>query len=282
MKTTSNEAKDYAFALIKRVTPMPLLENFSVHLVEHCNLKCKGCNHYSPLAEDEFLDLTTFANDFERIAYLTDSNVGNIYLLGGEPLLHPELLEFIRIARDFFPNTKLNLLTNGILLLDESEEFWHALGKNDVTLCITRYPIHLDHSEIEATVANYNLVMEYWWHNPDGIEFKSWIFPLDLSGKQDPVNSFLMCRDANKCIFLRDGKLFTCVIPPNIHHFNKYFNQSLEVCQRDYIDIYQAEDIDDILKFLSKPIPFCRYCDVNGRKYDLEWQTSKKEIEEWI
>jgi len=276
------EMKNYAFALTKRITPMAGLRNFAVHLVEHCNLKCQGCNHYSPLAQEEFLDLKTFTKDFERIADLTDSNVENIYLLGGEPLLHPKLLEFIKIARTLFPATKLNLVTNGILLLKQDENFWSIFSKNNVTLCVTKYPIRLDYSKIEEAVVKYNLIIEYWRHNPDGFECKSWIFPLDLAGKQDPVTNFLKCRDANNCISLRDGKLFTCVIPPNVHHFNKYFNQNLVVCERDSIDIYKAKDIDVILNFLAKPIPFCRFCDVDGRKYDLEWKTSKKEIKEWI
>ena len=27
-----------------------------VHLAEHCNLNCKGCSHFSPLAEKEFIE----------------------------------------------------------------------------------------------------------------------------------------------------------------------------------------------------------------------------------
>lgn len=28
---------------------------FDVHLVEHCNLNCRYCGHYSPLAKEEYL-----------------------------------------------------------------------------------------------------------------------------------------------------------------------------------------------------------------------------------
>ena len=37
---------------------------FIVDIVDHCNLNCKGCGHFSPLASESFLDIETFENDF--------------------------------------------------------------------------------------------------------------------------------------------------------------------------------------------------------------------------
>ena len=39
---------------------------FIVDIVDHCNLNCKGCGHFSPLASKSFLDLETFENDLRR------------------------------------------------------------------------------------------------------------------------------------------------------------------------------------------------------------------------
>ena len=63
--------------------------SFELHIADHCNLKCKGCIHFSPLAEEKFLDTDIFQRDCQRIAELTDNNrLGKIRLMGGEPLLH--------------------------------------------------------------------------------------------------------------------------------------------------------------------------------------------------
>ena len=35
---------------------------FIVDIVDHCNLNCKGCGHFSPLASKSFLDIETFEN----------------------------------------------------------------------------------------------------------------------------------------------------------------------------------------------------------------------------
>ena len=43
---------------------------FIVDIVDHCNLNCKGCGHFSPLASKSFLDLETFENDLRRLIVL--------------------------------------------------------------------------------------------------------------------------------------------------------------------------------------------------------------------
>ena len=87
-----------------------------VHLVEHCNLKCKGCDNFSPLANEEYVDVKQYKADFERMAELFGDNAERIDLYGGEPLLHPQIIELIRITRDSFPQSPITILTNGILL----------------------------------------------------------------------------------------------------------------------------------------------------------------------
>lgn len=55
----------------------------------------------------------------------------------------------------------------------------------------------------------------------------------------------------------------------------------LQVGESDSIDIYKAKNIREVLKFLCKPIPFCRYCDMKGMSYGHKWQISKKDLKEW-
>ena len=46
------------------------------------------------------------------------------------------------------------------------------------------------------------------------------------------------------------------------------------------IDIFKAKNKDEILEFMSRPIPFCRFCDVLRRKAGYKWETSEKDISE--
>ena len=38
----------------------------------------------------------------------------------------------------------------------------------------------------------------------------------------------------------------------------------------------------EIIDYLNKPIDFCRFCDVDNRKYKLDWGVSKGDIDEWV
>lgn len=69
------------------------------HVADMCNLKCRGCMHFSNIAiHPNYPDLQKFERDFRRLSELF-SNIFIIRLMGGEPLLNPGLGEYIRIAR---------------------------------------------------------------------------------------------------------------------------------------------------------------------------------------
>jgi ABC-2 type transport system ATP-binding protein len=45
--------------------------SFEIHLTEHCNLNCKGCFHFSCIAEEEYLTKEEFERDISRISELS-------------------------------------------------------------------------------------------------------------------------------------------------------------------------------------------------------------------
>jgi organic radical activating enzyme len=268
-----------------RTHPRQLLK-FEVHLTEHCNLNCKMCSHFSPLAKNEFVDVKNFARDFERLSELTNGGkkIYLINLLGGEPLLHKNLVELLNIARRFFPYNTINLVTNGILLEKQQDDFWKSCKDNKITLCISKYPIKLAKDEIKRIAEVYGINCEYWGGD-NGLddEIKTMHhMAIDINGKNNFKKSFKHCPEANGCVQLVNGRLYTCCIIPYIRHFNEYFHQNLVVNTMDYIDIYEAKNLDEILEFLCQPVPFCRYCNIEKKGYGFEWGISKKEITEWI
>jgi hypothetical protein len=58
--------------------------------------------------------------------------------------------------------------------------------------------------------------------------------------------------------------------------------KELKISDRDYIDIYKINHVNEILNKIRKPIPFCRYCDILHSSSDEEWGRSNKELKEWI
>ena len=203
-----------------------------------------------------------------------------ITLLGGEPLLHPQVEIFPRIVRQYFPNTVLNLVTNGLLLPKMKEDFWDSCRQSDVGLKITRYPVNADWDRMLQIACEHGVNAEFYGGTDIAVKMFTHI-PLDPAGGQNLKISFRHCWLANNCIMLKNGRLFTCGCPPNIEHFNTYFGMNIPCTDLDSIDIYQA-DARKIMRFLAKPIPFCAYCAVNRRTGNHPWQISKKEVSEWL
>jgi hypothetical protein len=262
-----------------RLSARDRLHQFDCHIVSHCNLNCASCNVFSPLAEHNFLDISVFDKDMKRMSQLFNGEAGRVHILGGEPLLHRGIGEFLISARNSFHKATVAILTNGILLQSMPVDFWKVCGENSIQIVITKYPIHLDYDKIESIAQSFGAAVEYFGN---ALDMKySYCLPLDLLGTQDPQDSFRHCIFANQCFTLKEGRMFTCSTAPNVKYFNTHFNERLELCDRDSVDIYKAQDNREILDFLSKPIPFCRYCNVQARRFDDAWRRSKKEIGEW-
>jgi hypothetical protein len=164
--------------------------------------------------------------------------------------------------------------------LKQPDSFWRCCNKNNIEISVTKYPIKLDFDKI-IEKANEHDVKLTFMYDTDLLEKNMHHLPFDLNGGQNIKKSFGVCFFANYCITLKDGKLCTCGIPTTVHIFNERFGKNLEVSENDFIDIYKANDIDEILGFLCKPIPFCRYCDWKNIETRLPWRVSKKEISEW-
>ncbi len=273
--------KNQILEAIVRTTPKSYLTNFTVDITHHCNLNCRGCDHFSPIAEKKFYDLAQFEDDIKRLSELTGGCVDRIGIMGGEPLLNPDVLKYLQITRNFFPDTKIRLVTNGILLDKQDENFWLTLKKLHIFVEYTKYAIKLDYDKLDELIKKYEVPIDVYGYN-QGVIKTSYKIPLDLKGNQHVGNNFIKCFHANHCISLKNGRLYTCTVAPSIEHFNKYFGTNIPLTDRDGINIHKAKSIDEILEFLAKPIPFCKYCNVNGRTFGHPWGISKKEIEEWI
>ena len=261
----------------KRNKRIPILH---LHLTDHCNLNCRGCDNFSPLAPETFADIAGFEKDCARMVELTNGRIDEIQLLGGEPLLHPQIIDFMEITRKYFPENQINIVSNGILLHKQTEVFWENCRKNNIQIVVTKYPVKLDYKQIEQHVKAQGVSFMYYG-NTESIDKTMQCIPLDLKGEQDPNDSFLRCARANRCISLDNGKLYTCSLIPYVKYFNKQFGKQLVVSPNDFIDIYQAKSGDELLDFVNKPMPFCRYCNIKGTIWDIGFGISKKEINEW-
>ena len=261
--------------LLRKYFKGTFLSQVEFHLVDYCNLNCACCDHFSPLAPKKNVPVCDVISDFKKLKKIFD-NVGKILILGGEPLLHPNLLEIFEPLKEIYPKSELVIITNGILLDSMNEDFWLALKKYNVTLSMTKYPIKVDYGKFLNKCLNMGIKSYFFNEN----KLKMYKMNLDYKAKNDKYAAYKLCWHKN-CHFLRDSKLYLCTPAPNIGFLNKHFNLDFKLTKRDYIDLDKVKSATKINRIFSKPIDFCKYCSDKPLEWG-EYSHSKKELSEWV
>ena len=266
----------------------PDYNSFEVSLTDHCNMSCQMCDHYAQLSDEWFIEPEVLECDLKRMSELCEGKCAVITLLGGEPLLHPQLIRCMRIARGAFPQAPLVLLTNGVKLLDlengEEGNVWKALKELDITISITRYPIKLDYDTIKSKAKEYgvNLALSSDIHSETPIEEAKISYKHTFRFDKDEDNIFFpACHYYNHLGVVKSGRYYMCPVSAHVDIFNKRFGKNLEMTEEDSIDIYKINSWEEIARFLANRIPFCEYCDIRKWGSNSVWKPSTKEIGEY-
>lgn len=245
----------------------PLINYIEVHVVDHCNLKCSHCAHFCHIIDEEiFINIDDFENDLKELSKKV--NIFQIRIMGGEPLLHPELNLFMQIARKYFPNSMISVVTNGILLFQMKEDFWNSLKENRVRIDLTKYPVMGNKfSELLDLIDDHNM-------QPGNIKLaKKFYESLNPEGNSDITKSYKIC-GSKYAVNLWKHKLYPCQSCYR-YYYNKKYNTNLELPPA--IDFYKltGKEIVNLLNKYHKPFDACRYCLEEGIVH--EWSQYKKD-----
>ena len=111
---------------MKKVKPLGKLSPWvwSVEFVRGCNLKCWHCTAPLIVEHDkpQFMTLETWESMCKVMAEITPYCRLEL-AQGGEPTLHPHLLECLKIAKKITPTTQIQVTTNGMTLLSNKITF---------------------------------------------------------------------------------------------------------------------------------------------------------------
>lgn len=244
------------------------------HLVHHCNLNCVGCSHFSPLVDEKwFADIDSYEKDIERISEFSFP-LKVIKLMGGEPLLHPEIISFFEVTRRHLKETKIILVTNGILLSSKEDKFWRACHDNGVSIEISGYPIDLDVKKINHLASKYSVDLFY-----KKVQGEMRARYLEPEPKFSARRNFNKCCMAN-CTTLLEGKLYPCSLGTYINFFNESSNTHFP--EEKGLDLHRKNlSKEQILNYINSPIELCKYC-VTTSIPSTKWRKSSLEIEEWV
>lgn len=262
-KLEFNESIEFDSILYPYHEVLPELMQLEFHLADHCNLNCKGCSHFSNLVpEPVFADKEQFICDLKQLAAYF-SQIHNFYLLGGEPLLNPEIGDYITAIHKIFPYTRIIIVTNGLLLLSIKAPLIQIIKENRVHISISDYTC-LNRDKIITFVQEHSLSAEL----REGKEcFSKYLNP---QGNSDEKEIFPQCIRRN-CTFLAKGKMAACCQPFVAHYFNEYFHETLP--ENEGINLYESGlDGWKIQKRLITPMRTCRYC---SKDVPFDWAASQ-------
>lgn len=251
---------------------MKTIDYIEFWATKHCNLNCKGCSSCSPIAAEWYLNPEKLEKDLYRLKVL-DINVNTIGILGGEPLLHPRLINIFSVVKDIYPNSNLRLLTNGLLLSKMNDVFWETCRKYQVQINVTCFPVLSEKEITKIELLFYKYELKY--HLTRKIQFNKILVEDNESCFEDIISS---C-GCNHAYNLYDGHLSRCTIPMVVELFNSHFQAHL--VDGGKINIYESS-ADEIIDFLSKPNESCLNCSARPIKVEWEKAGNVPQKSDWI
>lgn len=254
VQTFFEEYTSVSECLVQIDLSKPRIKQFDVNLVDHCNMKCKGCLRYSNLVEKPFFaDFDKMIADWKRMKELF-WGVERLKLMGGEPLLSPDLCQYIKCAREIFPDADIMVTTNALLINEKCMELFQVMKENFCFFDISLYePMSERIAEVEKLLQKNGV----WYvvNDSKGDFYKV----LSKEAKYDMDEAYEKCT-AKNCHHLREGKLSVCSRPQYAYIMNNLYHTNIPESDGVW-DIYHL-DIDawELDGKLSRGFEACKYC----------------------
>lgn len=240
-----------------------VLPQVEMHVVDCCNLNCRGCTHFSPIFSNRIPDINDRLRDVEKLKTLF-SHIAVFNILGGEPLLNPQLNQYICKIRDILPQTHIVLVTNGLLIPRIEEELLACIRDNHVLVSISEYePTHKIINQITERLQECGITYRL---RPFDRKQK---FNKPLSLSDNSIYKLKCISDG--CVNLYEGKISRCPTLMYINQFNKVFHTDLP--DEGIIDLYSVRDGNELLNMLQQKVPLCRHCIEN----EMPWGRCNKD-----
>lgn len=236
-------------------------ESFELHVAEHCNLRCRDCCNISPFNAKKFLEVAEVKQLCEQIKQRFKPDVFKI--AGGEPTLHPQLDELLKVVKASGVSSAVRVISNGLLLHRMTGLFWESIDQ----LTISHYssapmkPHLLE--QVKEKARQYEVVL-----NIKYVEQFNEIFVDDKITDHNRIHQIYDdCWMRHRCLIIRNGSFYKCTRAAYMDDFLQIKHKSIAAGN----STYSAEDgikLDDpafmekTLAYLNdkKPLHSCEYC----------------------
>ena len=207
--------------ILKRVRSLlragrPVFRKLELHVAHGCNLSCESCSHYSNHAHSGIVSLEDA--DHWMALWSNRVSVKRFALLGGEPTIHPQLPRFVGLVRRHWPQTEIEIVSNGFFLHRHPSLPAVLAADTDARLIIS---VHHDSEEYQQRLKPVFALLEAW-RRDHGVVAKirpasrNWSRRYEGFGDTmrpfedgDPRASWQTC-PARHCKQLHEGRIWKC------------------------------------------------------------------------
>jgi len=284
-----------------------ILHKFSkieFYITNVCNLDCKGCNRFNNYG---FRGWQAW-QDYEEIytKWSEYIEIDHIVVLGGEPLLNPDIIRWLTGLHRIF-KCPVQVLTNGTRI-NQVKDLYHTLYKTAVWMGISwhnRKNFDVLDQELRKFFTSSNIkisrgpnVFGADYVYSDGIlsvpvwlqdSFYSSAVESDGSGKftlhdSDPLLAHELCGFVQyKNYHFVKGKLYKCGPVALFPEFDQQFQLQISNKDREILLGYQGlavtdgpDHIKEFIQNIDKPIPQCKFCPINQQNHQIFAETKIK------
>lgn len=259
----------------------PVLPFMETMITYACNLSCSGCTNYSDYNMKGHVKWKDGKHWLE--SWLEILDVPDFGLIGGEPLLHPELNEWIHGCRELMPKSQIRLTTNAVTFLQNTRVLDWCM---DIGNCVFKFSIHNDTEAVSKSI-DYVFSKYKWepivehgisrWAGPNNVKFQINApinFVKSYQGtygniqphNSDPRRAFDICVQKT-CPLLYNGKIYKCSSIALLNRVLEDWGQPINNDWAPYITDYHPltldSNINDINQFLEnfgRPHKVCQMC----------------------
>jgi organic radical activating enzyme len=251
--------------------------SFVYNMTEHCNLTCHGCDHAAPLMPEKFASFEQFQADLTALREVYRSK--QMRITGGEPTLHPRLLDFVEFARSCGIADWLVLVTNGVLLHKAPERLWTLVDE----IWLSVYPqvkLTLPPAEFSQIAQKHNVLFTPVFQNT--------FFTTLLNNRvDDPALVDAVYRSCKmtgewSCHTVHEGRYYKCSPAPFMGRRLARLGIDLDSAA-DSVPIHAPNLQERLERYLAddRPLKSCSYCLGTSGPEEQHHLLNRRGIDAW-
>lgn len=279
------------------------LKYSEVNITNVCNYSCTHCQSLNNYAFKGHQLWDDYKDEYRKLSECLD--IDQIQIIGGEPTLNPDFEKWVEGISDLWPNTKLQISTNGSRLDKLTPNIYQILSKHKGTLWLTCHDIKLydDFLEfikqfLDEIVSDNNEPpapkISRLFVDVNGVEVildwtQSFVSSvIDIVDNKLTMNYDSDAKEAHdncgfkNCHQMYKGKLYKCplisVLPEFLNQFDVVMSDSDRMLAYSYQPLSASNDVSKFINDIDKPIPQCKFCPSKYSKHDFVGTDKKIKI----